>query len=676
LSALRVATVVLVVLLLMEPILGLSVRRKRKPLVAILVDASESMRAEDTGRARHDAALEVLASEAVDRLQEGARVAWYSFSDGLRRLQREDLSSLRWEGPATDIAGALDGLKEASLGKGLVAALLVSDGGHNLGGRPERAAEDLGVPIYTVGVGNPEPPRDLALVSSTIDPVAYVGQELGIEIGLRSSGYEGVQDLLQVDEAGRRLASHPVRLLEGEQSVVVNVTPETPGRHVYRVSIAPREGERSSANNAVMVSTEILESRIRVLVVAGGPSPDFAYLRRLLGDDPNVEAEVIVPDGSAGRATRARESLASLTDRDLVVLFDPPAQILTGDVGGRVASFVDGGGALLFVAGPVGSARPGPALARVLPLRFGGDGHPYRSDRFPIRIPETAYGHPIMRISEDPRADRDAWGELPPLVAYCGNNGLSPGATALAEHPAERVGSGRLPMVAVGPVGRGKSMAVTCRGFWRFGLMMWGIGSDDAVSRGFWTQAVRWLVTRQDVDRVRASVDRPIYRSGEPIGFRVLVLDELLQPLEGAQVVVAVTDSAGTRETVLRDEGRGRYNGRMRGFSQGDYAFRVRAEREGTQPAECTGRFVVGRYSLEFEELRMNAELLREIALRSAGAALEPGGLRQALENLPLSRQPETVTYRFGLWGRRWPLVLLVVLLGVEWTVRRRRGMV
>ena len=676
LLALRAAALVLVVLLLMEPILGLTVKRQRKPLVAILLDTSESMRGEDSGRARSELALEALSPEVRNRLRRDARVVWYSFSDVLGSLTRADLDSLRWDGPATDVAGALDGLREASSGDGLVAALLVSDGGHNLGGHPERAAEDLGVPVYAVGVGNPEPPRDLALVSSAIDPVAYVGQELGIEIGLRASGYEGAQDLLVVEEAGRRLVAHPVRLLEGEQSAVVKVKPETPGRHVYRVSIAPREGERSSANNAVMVFTEILESRIRVLALAGGPSPDFAYLRRLLGDDPNVEVAATVADGLAGTLRRARESLADLADRDLVILFDVPREVLTGGAEDRIAAFVDGGGALLYVAGPVGLARLGPALSGVLPVGFSRDGHPYRAERYPIRIPEPAFTHPIMRVTEDPRADRDAWAELPPLAAYCGNTGLRPGATTLVEHPAERVGDRRLPLVAVGPAGRGKSMAVTCRGFWRFGLMMWGIGGDDAVSRGFWTQALRWLVTRQDVDRVRASVDKSIYRSGEPVGFRVQVLDELLQPLEGAQVMVSVSDSAGPRETVLRDEGRGRYSGRMRGFGQGDYAFRVRADREGTDPGTCTGRFVVGRYSLEFEDLRMNAELLREIALRSGGAFLEPDALSDVLEDLPLSRQPETVSYRFGLWGRRWPLVLLVCLLAAEWTVRRRRGMV
>ena len=65
-------------------------------------------------------------------------------------------------------------------------------------------------------------------------------------------------------------------------------------------------------------------------------------------------------------------------------------------------------------------------------------------------------------------------------------------------------------------------------------MMMWGIGKTDLVSQTFWRQAVRWLVTREDINRVRANAEKPIYRSGEPISIHVQVFDELLQPADGA----------------------------------------------------------------------------------------------------------------------------------------------
>ena len=71
-------------------------------------------------------------------------------------------------------------------------------------------------------------------------------------------------------------------------------------------------------------------------------------------------------------------------------------------------------------------------------------------------------------------------------------------------------------------------MVVVCRGFWRHGLMMWGIGGTSQLAEQFWRNAARWLVTRDDVERLRIDLDKEGYRSGEPVSFRGRLLDDLL----------------------------------------------------------------------------------------------------------------------------------------------------
>ncbi len=337
LLALRGAAFVLLLVVLMEPILAVTVKMQRKPLVALLIDDSESMRVEENGRVRRDVAKEILASEALTDLSGAARVVRYRFSDGLHPLPEADVDSLRFDGRATDLAGALDALREQTAGEGLVAAVLVSDGAHNLGGRPERAAVDLGAPIVAVGIGDAEPPKDLALISAVIDPLGYVGRELSISVGLKVSGIRGYQELLAVSEGGQRIAERPVTLSEGEQRITFQVRPERAGRHAYRVSIAPQAGEHATKNNAVIVSTEVLESRVRVLLAGGSPSPDLAYLRRCLEADPNLELEVVTVTRSGGWTYRMQTLLNETEDRDLVVLVDLPGARLAGNLERKLA---------------------------------------------------------------------------------------------------------------------------------------------------------------------------------------------------------------------------------------------------------------------------------------------------------------------------------------------------
>ncbi len=678
LLVLRCTAFLLLLVLLMEPVLALSLRRQRKPLVAVLVDESESMRIEEDGRERRDLVIDLLKSGVFEALETRARVAWYRFSEWMAPMPSTGVDSLRFDGRATDLAVALEMLREETAGEGLVAAVLISDGTHNLGARPEMAARALDVPVFSVGVGKADAPKDVAIVSAVCDPMVYVGRPLSVSVGLKSSGCEGASALLVVEEGGRRVAEAPVTLLDGEQETRFVVAPDRAGRLIYRIHLAAQPGERSTANNAAVVSAEVIESRLRVLMVAGSPSADLAYLRRVLEADENLEVEVLVARKAGEWPFRMRAALTEPDESELVVLFDLPGEMLAGHSGRRLAEYVESGGALLVVGGPEGfnGAYARSPIARVLPVLCSPGANTYREASFRLELSRSGTMHPILRVSDDPLADRQAWSDLPPLLACNVNKGLQGDAATLVYHPGRRAGGEKMPLVAVGRAGAGKVMAVAVRTFWRLGLMMWGIGRNDEVSRAFWANSVQWLVKREDVDRVQVEVDKPVYRSGAPVTFHARVFNELLQPQEGARVVLSVTDEDGMRQTMLGDEGQGRYRGQMRAGAQGEVVFEARARMDGVDLGNGTGRFTVGRYSLEYEDMRMNRDLLESLSKQSGGVVVAPDRLSTVLDDLDLAPQPVAESYRIRLWGRRWPLFILVGLLVAEWTARRRWGMI
>ena len=674
----RCATFLLLLVLMMEPVLALTLRRERKPLVAVLVDDSESMRIEDDGRRRGDLAIELLRSGVFEALESRARVARYRFSEWLAPLPTAGLDSLRFDGRATDLAAALDLLREETAGEGMVAAVLISDGAHNLGARPERAALELGAPVFSVGVGSADAPKDAAIVSAVCDPMVYVGRTLSISVGLKSSGCEGANSLLVVEADGRRVGEAPVTLADGEQEVRFSVAPERAGRRVYRIHLASLPGERATANNTAVVSAEVIESRLRVRIVAGSPSADLAYLRRALETNDNLQVELLVAGRPGEWPFRTRAELADPDFSGLLVLFDLPGEIISGQTGRRLAEYVESGGAMLVVGGRAGfnGTYARSPIARVLPVVCAQDDDTYREASFQLELSRSGTVHPVLRISDDPLADRRAWSDLPPLLACNVNHGLQGDAETLIYHPIERAGGEKMPLVAVRRAGRGKVMAVAVRTFWRLGLMMWGVGKNDEVSKAFWANSVQWLVKREDVDRVQVEVDKPIYRSGAPVTFRARVFNELLQPQAGARVVLSVVDEGRVRQTILDDEGQGRYRGQLKAGAQGEYAFEVQARSGGVELGRAEGRYTVGRYSLEFEDTRMNRDLLESVAAQSGGVFASPDRLSSALNDLDLAPQSVAESYRARLWGKPWPLFVLILLLGVEWTARRRRGMI
>lgn len=672
----RVAALLLVIVLLMAPILAVRFQTTRKPLVAVLVDHSESMKIADGNVVRHDVVKDLLGLDAFDALKKSARLQHYQFAESMTAV--DDVDALVWDGQATNMAGAFDALHQETVGQGLGAVVVLSDGGQNQGGRPERAAVDLGVPIFAVGIGDPVPPKDVAVVSGVMDRLGYVGRKLSLAVRFQASGYEGIQERVVVREGNREVASHIVQLRDGEQSFTFDIQPERAGRHAYRIQIAPLTSERTVENNTVVVATEVLESRVRLLVLAGSPSADLAYLRRVWSSDENLELDVVVHHGQNGWDSEVQSALRQVSKYDVVVLIDVPHTTLAGDGEQRLVSFVKAGGGLLTFGGAsaFGGSYAISSLADILPWGLSRAELTYQEALCPIILPQAVRRHPILRVSDDPLADETAWRVLPPLLAYNRVLEAVPSATVLAVHETERVNGKPMPVMAVMPVERGKSMAIGFRTFWRHGLLMWGIGKNDVVSQTFWKNVVRWLVTPEDVSRIKAVVDKPTYRSGEPVSVYAQVFDGLLEPLVGARVFATATDSLGTREVVLRDEGTGRYAGVLGGFSQGGHAFKVKATYDGADVGQTSNTFTVDRYSLEYETVRMNAELLVAVANNSGGKFLKPEELGDVLHGLDFAPEPIEVVYQGRLWGQQWPFFLLIGLLAIEWVVRRRRGMV
>lgn len=660
LFAVRLCLLILAVALLMAPRLTVSANGVRLPLIAVLVDDSESMRILSGDRPRFEVVEDLLASGTFDMLENRARVQMFRFSE--RLLETEPTDTAGWLGPATDIATSLDQLSTRLRGEGLAGVVLISDGAHNLGQSPVQTIDDLSASVYPVLVGAGQPPVDVALTTATHASLGYVGRPMNVEVRLESVGLDRTDHLIRIYDGDRVVAVSPISIRSGRQDVVVTVTPDRPGVRLLRVVVPPIEGEAEISNNEVLSEIEVLTSRASVLLL-GTPSDDFAFVRRVIEADSNVAVQVIYPDSPQGWGYDARSALSAVETHDLVVLHDVPSALLTSDIQAALSDRVRSGGGLLVVGGGASIVRSLP----VLPVEQETSG--YRTGTFGGRLTAAAERHPVTRISVDAAADRDAWSNLPP---FTGVEGVSvrerTGSQVLVETEAGD------PLVVVANVDQGKVVVVAARGFARQARMMWGIGETDRTVRSFWSNAVRWLLTRESVRKLRVTTDREIYRSGEPITFRVEYFDDLLRPTDGAEVLLEV-ENAHTGVSIVPGRGNGVYEVRSPGLPQGRHAFRVTAQVEGGDEETYDGDITVGRYSVEFENLLANASLMEALARRSGGRLLQPADLAEFLQDMKLSPQPHVSVRRFDLWGKQWPLALLVVGFTFEWFVRRRRGM-
>ena len=126
LAAARFLIVTILAFLLLGPVLRHTVNRHEKPVVAVIRDVSRSV-----------PTTQRTLPEGLTELEKEYEVVYDSFGGG-----------------STDIASALDAVRQQYAGRNLGAVVLMSDGIYNQGANPATEAMQLGVPIYTIALGD------------------------------------------------------------------------------------------------------------------------------------------------------------------------------------------------------------------------------------------------------------------------------------------------------------------------------------------------------------------------------------------------------------------------------------------------------------------------------------------------------------------------------------------
>ena len=668
LAGLRTGALFLVLALLFEPVLRRVEAREEPPVLAVLVDESQSLSLE-AGAA--DAVRDVL--RRFPDLGGGARL--YTFAADLDPLEGTP-DSLAFSGARTDIAQALRRVEEDLEGENLRGVVLLTDGRYNTGRNPVYLAERYGVPIYTAVVGDTTAQRDVLVGRVVTNEVAYAGVALPVEAAVRADGFAGERATVALYEGGQQLDAETVTLPESgaEVSVELEVTPESEGLHRYAVAVTRFDGEVTHENNLESVAVRVLSNRRRVLLLAGAPGPDLSAARQALSRDPNLEIEARTQQGA--RRFYEGPLPADLADYDLAVLVGFPGPATDPATARRVAEAAADGLPLLFL------------LTRQTDLRrlneALGDALPARPDvvRFGFVEAEpvpTAAGtlHPVLDVAGVPA---DGLDRLPPVLYNESRWLAAPDARTLATTRVRGVAL-EDPLLVVRQRGRLRSAALLGAGTWRWQNLPEGLGRLDPFYPGLMENLVRWLTTREDDRPVRVRPTADLFGEGEPVEFTGQVYDESLNPVDDAAVEVVVRAPDGTdRPYPMRALGNGRYALDAGTLPEGDYTYTARAAQAGQPLGEDRGAFAVGALALEFRDTRADAPLLRQLARRSGGEVVPveevpalPARLAERGRLTPLVVEEEEET---ALWQIAPLLGLVVLLLAAEWVLRKRSGMV
>ncbi len=676
LGGLRFLALALICFLLFEPVLQQFRSTERPPVLAVLVDDSQSMQvvtAGDTSAARPNAARTSV-RPVLDALQDEAMpgtARFFRVGEASRALSGAIIDSLRFDGARTDLASGLQAAPEELRDENLGGIVLVSDGQYNTGQNPLRVADRSPVPVHTVTVGDTARQRDLRVQDISTNDRAYLNSSVPVRVTLSVTEGPGQPVPVTLEQSGRTLDQRPVRLPDGTGEVSVDLTfePEQAGLQQVTVRVPELAGEVTTRNNAQSTSLRVLESKRQVLLLGAAPAPDVSALRRVYERtaDTEVTARIPTPDGTFLEGPLPDD----LSAFDVVVLAGFPSPSVPDDVVQRVATLVnDGTPALFFLDRQTDLAAWTEHFETSLPARPDASTSSFAEASF--RIVESARQHPVFRIEG---AEGALFERLPPLQVPASAWTPTPDAQVLGT-----AATTSAPLLVLRRRAGLRTAAFLGSGVWRWALLPSELRAADPLWPGLASNLLRWAGTEADDSPVRVRPTASTFGGTDAVSFAGQVYDQSRQPVSDATVTVTVTDSTGTEYPYTMDPtGQGRYTLDVGTLPEGTYQYEAQAQLGETDLGTDRGEFSVAPLRIEYQSPRADAGLMRHLASRAGGTAYTP----ETIDRLPAELAGQAsfssdVVQRSSeaeLWRTSLFLIAILALLASEWTLRKFLGL-
>lgn len=646
----RMIAIILIGLLLLEPLLTVFSERTTGDKLGVAVDISSSMVIEEKDGKRYQ-----IASSAIrDHMPKAIPLNFYGFSDSLVRLERFP-DSVSFTGQATDIATALTGPQDTDE---LGALLVITDGAGNIGSDPIKSASTVKVPVYSLVVGSSISRRDIFITRVDCPPVGYTNTELPIEIEFGANGYESRTVILEIRDGKSILGSKRVDLPpDGAYSIaefMISVADD--GVKNMKAMISSLEDETIKDNNTRSFTIKFLKDKMNILILSSSLNWEFTFLKKVLGKDPHFAVVAAIADRHGGFKQQSWDKA------DLVMVMDLNSNAFGAQINSlRMA--VETGTGFLYLAGIESRGIQLRSWEKFLPVKPG--------QRMDIE-PGEYFPRPTIQARVKTILDIEGmrWEQLPPLKYVIAPLELDKDALIMMKVITDT--GEHWPVVTAGKYKRGKTVAITGFPWWPRYFRAGVNAIDKKRIEKFWSNLVRWLVIREDLEKFNIITDKPVYKLGEPVSFVATVFDDNYNLISGARVRVMVIDSLKTeRELLLSGQEPGKYAGNFGSPAPGKYEFKAIALVEGDTIASADGSFLVEALSLEMEHPSANYALMEKIAEITGGKSYTPDNFSEFSQNLRLKTKRGEVFSEYRLTGNLYILLLIILLFTAEWGIRK-----
>ncbi len=721
LTLLRLGVILLALLAMLRPGCVQKIEKNQAALLLFLVDQSRSMQlphdADDS--TRWGATVEMIKANE-SRFQQLAEnkieCKFFTFDNQnhpVEIVEGEIKLPEKPDGGETDIGTSIYENALRVRDQRLLAMFVATDGQQNV---PEPDVEleqsveqlvDMEVPLMAVTLGAPSTSEQLADVEVANFPEQLIvnkNNDLSARATLVARGYPNQDitvELIVTDSNGKEstVATEIYRPIEAfeETNIELKYRPTEPGEYRIKFRALPMAGERAKRNNELDGFLTVRDEGMRVLFINGSPGMEQKFLRASLPAldfiEMDFEAVFSFDREQAWPLTKFEKDFADPDKYDVFILCNVDSNALynknnySASLDALQRNVIENGKGLLMLGGAHSFGAGGyhqTPLADILPIEMKptdkqGFDEDVRIDlhvNTPVKLTPTR-DHYLTRIAE-PGKNKRAWAQLPELA---GVNRIEVKDTA--DIYLQSDDGVKRPVLVGANVGGARVLAFAGDTSWR-----WVRYGFEKEYNQFWRQVIQWLAfwdSRSD-ESVSIELSKRRFPAKGVVKFGVSVRTIAGEAVDDVEFDSKLALPSGETQPLTIGKSGDRFESTIEPDSlvdAGVYQIFVTAKRNGVEIGSSQREFVVMDRDKEKANPAANPEQMARLANETnqfGGRVFVPDQLSEILDeyinNPPMTKIEIPVKWRLDENLPMPFLIVFVALLGIEWLLRKKWGLV
>lgn len=642
LFGIRAACICMIGILLTNLFLKRVINRTENPIILLAIDNSSSI-VSNADSVQLKAELLKGVNQLNKNLSNKFTLKQIAFGEKTRLSD-----SINFSDKETDISNLFADISNNFSGQNIGALLLASDGIINRGANPAYAINNIKFPIYTIALGDTIEKKDAYIQKINHNQVAYLGNQFLAEVTLSAIKLQGKECVVSIFKNNIKKGEQKIKINSNNFISTLNFTldADAPGIQKYSVVVSPVDNEKNLYNNQQTFIVDVIDNRDKILLIANAPHPDVAAISESIDNMKNYE---LIKDFSENFSR-------VLKPFSLVIIHNYNSsnrKIIDECISNRIP---------YFLINPASSS----ALSEVKMIST--------IDKLNDAEPVINNSFGLFTISDELK---NMIANFPAVKTYFGKYSVSNGAQVLLN---QKIGSINTndPILLFNELNGLKSGVFIGDGLWRWKLRNYQESTNFNSFNELISKSIQYLSVKSDKSFFRVFTQK-IINENEAIEFNAEVYNKSYEPVNTSDVLLTIKNEKDNVFNYTFTKQGNFYKLGVGLLAAGEYNYEAKTKIDNVLQSK-KGVLIVKPVVSEKINTVANHNLLQKLSNGTNGKLYYLNQLQNLENEILKSEVIKPITYSqtetTDLIDLKWLFVIIVVLLSIEWFIRKYFGLI